>query len=589
MNRLKKVISIVLTCATLLGTVLSGTLFKTAAASVTTLYIDGTNVNIRTEPSTSSSIITKLSNTSATVLETVKKGNEVWYKINHSSGIVGYVFYNSKYIRVVTYNPDASFEEKLNAFPETYKSALRSLHAAYPNWEFIPDPVTVTFEEAVYQESLNLRKQVSFSSSAVSWRSMGQGSYDWSKGEWVVTNGGWTGASKEIIAYYMDPRNFLNSSAIYQFLIQSYNPQTQNEAGLKKIISGSFLEKGYTADSGDEYGGSYVKIIMAAAASANVSPYIIAAKIIQEQGASGNSSLISGTYSGFEGYYNFFNIGASGKDNTEVVKNGLTRAKNENWSSRAASIIGGAKFLSNNYISAGQDTYYYQDFNVHNTGSLWHQYAQAVHDAYNKGVALKDTYKNLTDLALNFKIPVYSVMSSTVSAKPVSNSKKNNYYATSVTASGACSSLTPTFSMFNYEYDLHLTGDTTVYLKPVNGAVYSGNASYKISKGSNSVSLAIKAETGYVNNYTIKIDSTVNCVLYIKTGSAPVSTVMRGDTNGDGKISLSDLANVRLHLLKKYTLTGDRLTAADTNRDGKVTLSDLANIRLHLLGLYTIS
>ena len=63
---------------------------------------------------------------------------------------------------------------------------------------------------------------------------------------------------------------------------------------------------------------------------------------------------------------------------------------------------------------------------------------------------------------------------------------------------------------------------------------------------------------------------------------------MVGDANGDGKISLSDLAKIRLHLLGEVTLKGDNLTGADANKDGKISLSDLAKVRLHLLGEITL-
>lgn len=597
MKSFKKISSVILVFILLFINLFGNFTLNTSAAAVTTLYIEGSNVRVRTQPNlTTSEIIEEVSHTSATVLETVKSGNDTWYKITYYNGskqITGYVKYDSKYIRVVTFNPDASFEEKLNAFPASYRDALRSLHAVYPNWEFIPDPVNLKFSEAVAQQSINMRKQVNFSSQKVSWRSMGQGSYDWSKGEWITTNGGWTGASKEVIAYFMDPRNFLNSSSIYQFLQQGYNSSTQTEAGLLNIIKGTFLEVGYTSNANDTYAvknadgvyiGSYSKIIMAAAKQSNVSPYIIASKIIQEQGINGNSSIISGSYSGYEGYYNFFNVGASGTNSTAVITNGLERAKKEGWSSRAASIIGGAEFLSDGYISDGQDTYYYQDFNVHNTDRLWHQYAQAVHDAYNKGVSLAKTYKDETSYTLDFKIPVFLDMPESVSERPAENSNKNNYYASSISVSG----LTPSFSMYTNSYDLHLTSDTTVFVQPVSGAAYSGSASYKINKGTNAVNIGIKSETGYINNYTITVKADAACTLYVKTGEAP-TTVIRGDTNGDGSITIRDLANVRLHLLGLLTLTDNNLSGADTNNDGSVTIRDLANIRLHLLGLSTIS
>ena len=103
----------------------------------------------------------------------------------------------------------------------------------------------------------------------------------------------------------MDPRNFLDSKSVYMFLQQSYNAAVQNEDGVRKIIKGTFMEKNYTPASGEPGGGDYAKVIMLAAKESGVSPYIIASKIRQEQGVNGTSSLISGTYSGYKGYYNF--------------------------------------------------------------------------------------------------------------------------------------------------------------------------------------------------------------------------------------------------------------------------------------------
>lgn len=585
MHKLKKSFSLCLVLLITLTSIFSGVNLNVSASTVTTAYIEGSNINVRVAPSKTDTIIEKISYTTATVLETVNDGT--WLKITYHNGIeqiTGYIFYDSSYIRVVTYNPDADFETKLLAFPESYRDALRGLKAIYKNWEFIPDPVTITFAEAVALESVNMRKQVSFSSQPVSWRSMGSGAYDWNKGEWVVTNGGWTGASREITAYYMDPRNFLNTTEIYQFLQQGYDPSYQNEEGVKKIIAGTFMEVNYSDPNDIVYGGSYAKVIMEAAKQAGVSPYILASKIRQEIGVS-VTNMVSGTYSGYEGYYNFFNIGASGGDSGTVLINGLSRAKSEGWDTRSKAIIGGAKFLSNNYISRGQDTYYYQDFNVHKPNELWHQYAQAIHDANSKGKLMADSYINETDFALTFKIPVYTAMPESVSPLPVSNSSKNNYYFENISVSG----LTPSFSIFTYNYDMHISGDTTVYVKPVNGASYVGEGSYQIKNGNNTVSLKVKSETGYITDYVLNIDSSVDCTLTVSSGTAPIPTVKRGDTNGDGAITLSDLANIRLHLLGKFTLSGDNAYAADTNKDNQITLSDLANVRLHLLGLFTIS
>ena len=84
-------------------------------------------------------------------------------------------------------------------------------------------------------------------------------------------------------------------------------------------------------------------------------------RVIQEVGASG-STIVSGTVSGYEGYYNFYNIGAtaSGGDKNQTIINGLKYAKNEGWDSPYKAIVGGASFLGNNYVAAGKKTEYLQ-------------------------------------------------------------------------------------------------------------------------------------------------------------------------------------------------------------------------------------
>ena len=605
MQKCNKMISVILTLIIVFSAFFNNFSFSVSADEWIFAYVTGSGVRVRTTPQiTDDNIIEKISTRQVTYLSKTDVANangvtETWYQITYHNGsnqITGYV--HGDYVKITTYNPDAAFEEKLLAFPESYRDSLRALKTLYPKWEFIPEPVDMVFNNAVYEESLNMRKQVSFTSQPVSWRNMGQGSYDWNKSEWITSNGGWTGASREIIAYYMDPRNFLNDTYVYQFLNQSYNSATQTEQGLSEVISGTFLADDYPTDASDPYAyidssgaykGSYKRIIIDAAIESNISPYIIASKIIQEQGVSGTSSLISGTYSESDGiylnYYNFFNIGAYGSNNTEVICNGLNRASKEGWNTRALSIRGGAKFLAQNYIAVGQDTYYYQDFNVKNPDKLYHQYAQAVHDASNKGKKLAETYKDKYDCVLDFKIPIFLEMPDSASVLPESSGKKNNYYASAINAVG----LTPSFNMYSYNYDLHVTGDTTIYVTPVSGASVSTAKEYNLKQGANTISIGILSETGFSNHYQINIQADVDCVLKInETNESNKLTVMKGDTNGDNVISLSDLANIRLHLLGLFALSGDFLIAADTNNDNTISLSDLANVRLHLLGLYTI-
>jgi len=511
MTRFKKSVSVILCVALLLSALFTEFTFNVSAATIKIAYIDGTDVRvwkIASNDTEESKLLDHISDRSVTVIgTTIGKDGNSWLKVkyignendsnsggNYGKEIVGYIR-NTKadyWVKVVEYDFDSDFNTQLEKFPKSYQTALKELNAKFPNWRFVPDFIDMTLEEAVALQDVGMRKQTDYDE--LSWRSMRTGSYSWEEKKWITTNGGWYGASREVIAYYMDPRNFLNENEIYMFMAQSYDMGVYTEAGLKKIVAGTFLENKYTDSNDTAYGGSYIKVIMEAAKQSGVSPYIIASKIIQEQGSKGTSSLISGNYnSTYKGYYNFFNFKASGGTTAEVITNGLKYAKQNGWNSRSASIIGGAKEFALGYIENGQDTYFYQDFNIHfPEKGLNHQYAQAVHDAYSKGYSLRKFYNTNTSADITFKIPIYNEMSDTATKKPALNSKLNNYYFTDIKVSG----LTPSFDMFTYEYDLKVTGDTIIDAKfPSKASMVSGNE-FDLKKGNNKVILTVKSQSG---------------------------------------------------------------------------------------------
>ena len=61
--------------------------------------------------------------------------------------------------------------------------------------------------------------------------------------------------------------------------------------------------------------------------------------------------------------------------------------------------------------------------------------------------------------------------------------------------------------------------------------------------------------------------------------------IIKGDVNGDGKITVEDQLMIRAHILGHITLTGDALIAADTNNDGEIKVTDILKIQRHLLGI----
>ena len=80
-------------------------------------------------------------------------------------------------------------------------------------------------------------------------------------------------------------------------------------------------------------------------------------------------------------------------------------------------------------------------------------------------------------------------------------------------------------------------------------------------------------------------------VITIKSGgqTGTFTMMVKGDTNGDGKISISDLAMIKAKLLGNNNLNGVYLSAADINKDGKISISDLAMVKAHLLGTLKIT
>lgn len=319
---------------------------------------------------------------------------------------------------------NSSFEEQLAQFPESYHAGLRQIHSIYPNYSFQADYVNTTFEDAVYQETLYHRKLVNLGYDGVSWRSLSPSCYNATTGTWYNFSGNWTDAGVDVIEYYMDPRNFLDTQSMYMFAQQTYTGNEKRSC-VNRIVAGSFLAGTYSDSTGKH---SYVNAIMKAAKNSKVSPYVIAAILRIEQPSGGDSPLIDGS----RGYYNFFNFGAAGGD---VVGNGIAFAKSQGWDNVYKSIVGGAKLYYRDYLQYGQDTYYYKDFNVVN-GNYDHQYAQGVYSPISSAVFLKNALSQDTSASLHLRIPVFREMPVQACPYPPKTDYYNPRYLPGVTKTG---------------------------------------------------------------------------------------------------------------------------------------------------------
>ena len=432
--------------------------------------IKGSMVNVRAEANKNSKKVTNLySNTAVKVGDLVKNSSgESWYPVSYQGGS-GYI--RSDFVKFpVQYQRDEAFENALNqqGFPESYKDSLRALHAEFPAWQFKAMHTGLDWQRVLDGEMEGTGSLVD-KNAISSWKSTDQGKYDWNTGTWIGFDGPtWVGASRQLTAYYMDPRNFLDESYIFQFLIHSYNPEEQTRDDLEAMLKGSFMDSssqssGNTGNTGNsENGGGssgqsstemvvisnegpganlslsegtaipseasvstdssanssgskggvdYVGIIMKAAEQSKQNPYVLASMILQEQGKGS-----SGSISGSSGYYNYFNIGAYQDGKMGAIERGIWYAKQSGsymrpWNSREKSIIGGALFFAENYMNAGQNTLYLKKWNVQGANLFKHQYMTNVQGAAEEGAKLSSAYnKDMKSKALVFSIPVYKDM-----------------------------------------------------------------------------------------------------------------------------------------------------------------------------------
>ena len=387
-----------------------------------------TALNIRSGPGTSYRSMGLLSiNKEINILDTVT-GNDgkTWYYMEYN-GINGYVA--AEFIVVSSheeYETDAKFEAYLDAqgFPESYKPYLRTLHAKYPNWNFRAARTGLSWNDVLEREG-KLGKSLVSSSAPSSWKSQAAGAYDPQTGKYTsFDSGGWAAASEKIIAYYLDPRNFINQIGIFQFLTHTYDAETQTSAGLAAVVSGTFLDAAFP-----ETGfATYADALMEAGRTATVNPYVLASMILVEQGTSGTGKCISGTVSGYEGYYNYYNIGAYKTASMSAVTRGLWYASRSGsyqrpWDGHFASLLGGALFYSENYVKQNKNTLYFKKWNVMNgledVGEG--QYMTNVQGAESEAAALRKGYLSLLDSPMIFEIPIYSGMPDAASRKPSGN------------------------------------------------------------------------------------------------------------------------------------------------------------------------
>ena len=511
---------------------------------------------------------------SLTILsETTDSSGAKWYKIS-CGNVTGYV--SAAYVQLTSSgsqgSSDADFESYMTkqGFPESYKPYLRTLHEQHPKWIFTAQKLGVDWNTALKEECVVGRNLV-HSSALASWKSMEKGAYDFNGGYWYGLDGSWVAASKEIIMYYMDPRNFLNDTYIFMFENQSYDPSYQTESGVKTILADTFMSGSYTCpDTKKKY--TYSQTFMDAAKKSGVSPYHLASRCRNEQGVNGAPQSL-GTVKGYENYFNFFDIQAYATSTMTAAEMGCKYAKTTNptyllpWTNQYKSIVGGSIFLGTGYITKGQDTLYLQKFDMVDGGNglYYHQYMTCVFGQANEAISLRNAYsQDILNSAMEFKIPVYNNMPDKLCPKPTSSGDNNNYL-NSLSVSGT--SISPKFDKFTTSYTATVKAEissVTINANPLGkSAKVSGKGKVSLKTGENTIKVTCTAASGVKRTYTIKI-----------TRKAASQTLQQGDVNGDKYLTVVDALLMLRYNAGKTQLDSAQLKRADMNGDGKVDVID---------------
>lgn len=561
----------------------------------------------------------------ANPLEILEEGNN-YYKVYFMYSGFTYTGYVSKSnVLKKEYEVDDEYINELvsKGFPLDYAKKLAILHAIHPNWTFVPSNTGkilggMDFNTAVQKEAEVVSRNL-IDSANTTLRSTEDGAY--SNGSWISLSGSrWFAASRQTISFFMDPRNFLDEAHIFMFENLGYNPVTQTKEVVNKIISSSFMKdpfecitSSYVCSIGTHY---YADTFLQAGIDKSVSPVHLATRAIQEQGTKGSVLSLGKGYKGqYVGYYNFFNIGASGKTDEEVITNGLTYAYNRNWNNQHASIYDGSSTIASNYIKIGQSTLYYQKFNTILL-NYSHQYQQNVKAPFSEGY---NTYVNYyksyasqdewNEAVYEFLIPVYSNMPASTTLDVSENAD-----ATLKVLNITNCKLNPTFQSSAYEYDCYVKKDINeleIEAVATNSLAKVDDISkVTLDKDETKVQIGVTAANGNKSTYIVnihKIDTDgyspseiINGIGY-KVNDKYVTNIELG----------TDISNIVNSIQNKYhfaTLevlsgssgkvkTGNKIKIdnagiaetyslvlyGDTSGDGEIDIRDLLIIQKHLV------
>ncbi|MFC4025034.1 peptidoglycan-binding protein [Oceanobacillus longus] len=221
-------------------------------------------------------------------------------------------------------------------------------------------------------------------------------------------------ASKDDVLYYLDPTNFLDEAQQrFQFLNLS-RVSSASEILLNEYLQGKGILRGHGQtfiEASLLHGVNDIYLLSHALLETGHGQSELANGVEVGKDKNGNLVLVTSSnrssLTDIKTTYNMFGIGAN---DGVALRNGAIRAYEEGWFSPRDAIIGGAGFIGNNYVKAGQNTLYKMRWNpaamaLNNRAS--HQYATDIGWASKQTRNMYNLYQEIGITAFYLDIPVY--------------------------------------------------------------------------------------------------------------------------------------------------------------------------------------
>ena len=322
--------------------------------------VTGDGINLRVSPSLSSSIY-----------ETVSFGTQFLILDDEVSG--------------------DSFEGSTKWYKILYKNKILYIHSKLAKIDYGITKVELNIREEPREDSYIFATVKSGSKLTI--LDVGD---KWHKIKYFITT--WRKASPQETAYYLNPNNFINDSVQkYQFLDISKSVDTSEQILNQYLKGKGVLEgKGKVFLEASKYGEG-------------INVFYLVAHALLETG-NGTSELATGvTYNG-KTVYNMFGIGAFDRN---PIENGAATAYKNGWFSVEEAIIGGAKWIYQNYLMTGKNTLYKMRWNPQSMETLKKasdQYATDIGWAYKQTINLykfMDSIYQVRPFPIYLDVPVY--------------------------------------------------------------------------------------------------------------------------------------------------------------------------------------